>query len=346
MFEGERLNIAYFRLFVKKSEIYQFIMKKTIVAIMGGYSKEREVSLVTGRAICKNLDKTKYKVIPLDWGKDGKFYLCKNGRKQFDLFGNRKKIDKVFIALHGTGGEDGCIQGLLECFGISYTGSDVVSSAVAMNKVLSAGVYRRMGILTPDFIDFKKGEWLKEKKKIIGLIKKKIGFPLVIKPVDQGSSVGVYIIRKEKELIPAIKKSFQTSNWLMAQKFVKGEEATCGVLEKNGKAFALPPTRIVANAGKFYDYKSKYKTGGSTHICPADFKPAINKKIQDLAVRSHRGFDCCGMSRTDFFVTPKNKIYAIEINTIPGMTPMSLLPEAAGKMGVSFSKMLDLIIMS
>lgn len=320
---------------------------------MGGYSKEREVSLVTGKAICKNLDKKKYKIIPLEWGKDRRFYLLKNGRKEFDLFKNRKKIDKVFIALHGAGGEDGCIQGLLECLDISYTGSDVLSSAVAMNKVLSAKIYKNSKILTPDFFDFKRGEWLKEKRRIIKLVKTQIGFPLVVKPVDQGSSVGVYIIKKEKDLIPAISKSFQTSNWLMAQKFIKGEETTCGVLEKNGKAFALPPTRIVANIGQFYDYKSKYKNGGSTHICPADVKSAINRKIQALAVQSHLALGCRGMSRTDFFVTKKNrrsalggKIYVIETNTIPGMTPMSLLPEAAGKMGISFSKMLDLIIES
>ena len=198
-------------------------------------------------------------------------------------------------------------------------------------------------------------------------VRLKIGYPAVIKPVDQGSAVGVSIVKNEKELIKAINTTIKKFPWLMVQKFIKGQEATCGVLEKNGQIFALPPTHIIANKGEFYDYKSKYSKGGSTHICPADFLPEINEQLQHLAILSHKVLGCSGMSRTDIFVADEqdecegtcggdcecggsehkhahNKLYIIETNTIPGMTPVSLLPEAAGKMGIEFPEMLDLII--
>ena len=130
----------------------------------------------------------------------------------------------------------------------------------------------------------------------------------------------------------------------MAQKFIKGQEATCGVLKKNGQLTALPPTHILPNLGKFYDYKSKYSSGGSTHICPADFTPEINTQIQKLAILAHKALGCRGMSRTDIFVGEDKKLYIIETNTIPGMTPTSLFPQAAAKAGISFPQMLDYII--
>ena len=130
----------------------------------------------------------------------------------------------------------------------------------------------------------------------------------------------------------------------MAQKFIKGKEATCGVLEKGGQLVVLPPTHILPNLGEFYDYKSKYAAGGSTHICPADFGDAVNQQIQNLAIMAHKALDCRGMSRTDIFVGDDKKLYILETNTIPGMTPTSLFPEAAGKAGISFGKMLDYII--
>lgn len=132
----------------------------------------------------------------------------------------------------------------------------------------------------------------------------------------------------------------------MAQKFIKGQEGTCGVLEKKGESFALPPTHILPQVGKFYDYKSKYAPGGSKHICPADFPEEVNKTMQDLALTAHKALGCKGMSRSDFFYGDDGRVYIIETNTIPGMTGTSLLPEAAGKAGISFPKMLDLIIAS
>src|SRR3989338_8456706 len=167
---------------------------------------------------------------------------------------------------------------------------------------------------------------------------------MVVKPVDQGSAVGVSKVRSHDELKKVIEKTIKIFPWLMAQKFIKGQEATCGVLEKDWQAMILPPTHILPNMGEFYNYKSKYSIGGSTHICPADFGDIVNQQIQNLAIMAHKALDCRGMSRTDVFVGDDKKLYILETNTIPGMTPTSLFPEAAAKAGVSFGKMLDYII--
>ncbi len=342
--------------------------KLRVGVLMGGVSAEREISLVTGNAVCSMLDKNKYQVLPIEITREGYFLLDKEAEarlnvpestisnkkisylpQKIDLQNNaadRNNIDVLFIALHGTLGEDGSIQGMLECLGIPYTGSGVLASALAMHKDKAAEMYRAYDLLTPNFVVITRKEWTKNKNKILVHIKKAIGFPLVIKPNDQGSAVGVSIVRNGQDLEKTINQTITKFPNVLAQTFIKGQEATCGVLEKNGEPFALPPTHILPNFNEFYDYKSKYKNGGSTHVCPADFPVEINKKIQALALRAHQALGCKGMSRTDIFVGKDKQLWVIETNTIPGMTPTSLLPEAAAKAGISFFKMLDLIIQS
>ena len=336
--------------------------KIRVGVIYGGPSAERTISLITGKAICENLDKKKYDVLPLEMSKDKKFFLDNNYYKQLNAPGKKSaskkttlvpvkdnqfgkdKLDIVFLALHGTFGEDGKIQSILESLGVKYTGSGVLASALGMNKVYSSEIYFANGLPFPEFINFKKSGWKNDNAKVLEDVKNKIGYPCVLKPVDQGSALGVSIVESELELKKAIVKTIKQFSWLMVQKFIKGREATCGVLEKNGSPFPLPPTHIVANMGEFYDYKSKYKKGGSTHVCPADFEGHINEQIQTLAVQAHIALDCTGMSRTDFMVGDDGKLYVLETNTIPGMTPTSLFPEAAGKMSIDFARLLDLII--
>lgn len=313
---------------------------------MGGPSAEREVSLITGKAVFDNLDKKKYLPILVEMTKEGKFVVKKGKRKTvLDLQNkDKKKFDLIFIALHGSPGEDGGVQGMLESLRIKYTGPGVLASALAMNKVFSAQIFAANGLPYPEFIHFKKDGWQRDADKILADAESKIGFPLVVKPVDQGSAVGVSIVKSKDELKKTIDKTIKKFPWLMAQKFVKGQEATCGVLEINGAPTALLPTHILPNLGEFYDYKSKYQTGGSQHICPADFSAVINEQIQKLAIMAHKALGCRGMSRTDIFVAGDNKLYIIETNTIPGMTPTSLFPEAAAKAGIDFSVMLDYIV--
>ncbi len=311
--------------------------KLKVAVLMGGPSAEREVSLVTGKAVFENLDRKKYLPTLVEMAKDGSF--------KFNFLGSVKtKFDLVFIAMHGSPGEDGGVQGMLETLGVKYTGSGLLASALAMNKVFAAQVYLAHGLPHPDFVHFKKDGWKRNSDKIINDIVSKLGFPIVVKPVDQGSAVGVSKIKSHEDLRKTIDKTIKTFPWLMAQKFIKGQEATCGVLEKDGQVMALPPTHILPNLGEFYDYKSKYSTGGSTHICPADFGDFVNQQIQNLAIMAHKSLDCRGMSRTDIFVGDDKKLYILETNTIPGMTPTSLFPEAAAKAGISFSRMLDCII--
>lgn len=335
---------------------------------MGGPSSEREVSLVTGKAVFDNLDRKKYAPAVVEMKKDGTFWLHKkparpngighSGGRKLDLQNkDRNLFDIIFIAMHGSPGEDGGVQGMLETLNIKYTGPGVLASALAMNKVFSAQIYFANNLPYPKFIHFKYDGWKRESAQITEEINN-IGFPIVIKPVSEGSAVGVSIVKSNNGLKKAIDKIIKKFPWLMAQKFVAGQEATCGVLEKNGTIMALPPTHILPKMGEFYDYKSKYKTGGSTHICPADFDEQINLEIQKLAVQAHKALGCRGMSRTDIFVGDDpdtrvagatqygagKKLYILETNTIPGMTPTSLFPEAAGKAGISFSQMLDYII--
>lgn len=319
---------------------------------MGGPSSEREVSLVTGKAIFDNLDKKKYEALPMELTKDGRLLthktplLNEKNAKETTLAKMKEgdKLDMIFIAMHGSPGEDGTVQGMLELLGIPYTGSNTLSSALAMNKVFSAQIYVANGLPTPMFVNFKHDGWKNEKQKILHYVAEKIKYPCVLKPVDQGSSVGVYMIRNEEEMVEMTNKVIKKYSWLMAQTMIKGKEATCGVLEIDGKLAPLPPVHIIANKGEFYDIKSKYGEGGSTHICPADFPEEINEQIQTLAIQAHRALGCRGMSRTDIFYADDGQLYIIETNSIPGMTPTSLLPEEAGKIGISFSEMLDHII--
>ena len=321
--------------------------KLTIGVLLGGPSSERAVSLVTGEAVYKNLDRQKYIVKRIELTTKGEFiFVPEKGKKRtLDLVNkDRKFVDLMFVALHGTPGEDGTVQGMLQLLDIPFTGPNTLASAIAMNKVRTADIYRSVGIPTPAFVHFTRAEWNKNKQTLLKKITAEIRFPAVIKPVDQGSAVGVEIPKNKTELEAGITRVFKKFNWLMVQKYIHGHEATCGVLERKGVPFALPPTHILANYGAFYDYASKYTAGGSTHICPADFSKNVNAKIQALAVKAHRALWCRGMSRTDIFVDENKNVWAIETNTIPGMTPTSLLPEAAKAAGISFGEMLDLII--
>jgi len=259
----------------------------------------------------------------------------------------------AFIAMHGTYGEDGTVQGLLELAGIPYTGSGVLASAIAMNKPLSAYIFRANGILTPDFITFSKSQWQKEsgalKKKIL-----KLGYPAVIKPTNLGSSVGIAIVDKPARLSKAVKLAFAHSSIVMAQKYIRGKELTCGVIDKGipGTEMALQPTEIIPKKSAFFDYRAKYTPGASQEITPPNLPKPLIKKIQQTALACHRALGCSGMSRTDMILTKgkgkneKGKIYVLEVNTIPGMTETSLLPQAAKACGISFPELLERIIIA
>lgn len=333
------------------------------MVLMGGPSSEYEVSLATAKNVISALDPKKYLVRPTLINKSGRWFLAPAFQTPL-LFSERtsksKRLiltspqdalnqtggrpDVVFIAMHGTYGEDGRIQSLLELAGIPYTGSGVLASALAMDKIKSAQLLMSCGLNVPRHTAFKKTDWDKNKKEISPNIKK-LGWPLVIKPADLGSSVGVSIVKNKNGLGAAFKKVWQNSDYLIAQEFIKGREVTCGVLEdpKTGRAFALPPTEIIPKNSAFWDYDAKYKPGASEEITPARFPKNINSSIQKTALEAHNILGCRGMSRTDMIVKGP-KIYTLEVNTIPGMTETSVLPQAAKTAGIGFPELLDIII--
>ncbi|MDP3710147.1 MAG: D-alanine--D-alanine ligase [bacterium] len=305
--------------------------KLKIAVLMGGPSSEHEVSLSSGKQVSQNLDKNKYEVKNVVIPKSGKFSLPKN-------------TDVAFIAMHGPFGEDGTIQGFLEAQGVKYTGSGILASALAMNKLKTLEIFEKYDMQTPKRIVFNQGEWRKNKVGSVTKIEKFLGFPLVVKPCRTGSSVGVSLVKTKNDLTTAINKSLKEDTLILLEEFIKGKEVTCGVLDEGSgqNAFALSPLEIVPKKAEFYDYTSKYASGGSDHFVPK-IPTKVIKNIQDRALEAHNILGCSGMSRTDMIIR-HGKVYVLETNTIPGMTPTSLLPQAAALAGISFPKLLDRII--
>jgi D-alanine-D-alanine ligase len=298
--------------------------KMRMMVLCGGPSSEHEISLKTAKTAFDNLDRKKYAPEIGIIGKNGMWSVGK-GRPVAVSHALKKvkNFDFVFIAMHGAFGEDGRIQALLEWAGVPYSGSGVASSAMAMDKNISNILYSAHGMLVPEYA-------------VVDSHSFKISMPFVVKPINGGSSVGVSIIRRRKDL--------KISSRVMVQEYVKGREFTCGVIEgPDGKPFALPPTEIIPRKASFFDYGAKYETGGSAEITPPKLPMKQIKELQALALTAHRILGCSGMSRSDFILRG-SAFYILETNTIPGMTQTSLLPQAAHVAGISFPKLLDLII--
>ena len=237
--------------------------KLKIAVLMGGPSGEHEVSLNSGRNVLKNLDPQKYHAEDI--------VIDKKGEWPFKPEFLRGKTDLAFIAMHGSYGEDGTIQDLLDTIGVPYTGSRALTSALAMNKFLSLEHFRRVGLTVPQTILVSKKDWLRDAERVARSVNQHIHYPLVLKPNQLGSSVGVYIIRNPKELPAILENSFQKARDLILQPFIGGREVTCGVLDHGipRSAYALPPTEIVPVGSEFFDYTAKYDPKGAFEITPA-----------------------------------------------------------------------------
>ena len=297
-------------------------MKKKILIISGGISKERVISLDTGKQVSKELKKNGYVV-----------KICE---PNFDLIQQIKKFNPniIFNALHGQFGEDGYIQTILESVGIPYTHSGVISSATAMDKVLSKKIFLKNKILTPRFIEY---SFDKSEFEIIKKIEKRFKFPVVIKPINEGSSVNVFISTKSN--ISKILKSLKEYKKIMIEEFIPGREIQAAIINsKKLGAIELKPKR------EFYDYQAKYNPKAKTkHIIPVDLSKKDYNKLMSLSLKAHRLIKCRGVSRSDFKYY-KGKFYLLEINTQPGMTSLSLVPEIAKYHGINFIKLLELIL--
>lgn len=304
--------------------------KKMRVALLaGGKSGERDVSLNGAAEVEKALDPRKYEVKRYDPATD----LPR-------LTADADTIDFVFILLHGPFGEDGTVQGLLELLEIPYQSAGVLGSAMAMDKNIAKIMYQRAGLVVPDWLMLNKGE-IFDAEEIID----RLGLPLVIKPIQQGSSLGMSIPKNAQELIKGIEEAFKYDNEVMVERYITGREITGGVLG-NDTLTALPLVEIIpGDTYAFFDYQAKYQAGASEEICPAQVDEAITLKAQEWAVKAHTALHLKGYSRTDMIIEEKsNELYVLETNTIPGMTPTSLLPQAAKAYGLSFSQLLDRLI--
>ena len=301
--------------------------KMTIALLSGGISSEREVSIASGNQVYEALDQNKYNVIRYDPKSDLQ-----------RLIEDAPKIDAALIILHGPFGEDGTVQGLLDLLGIPYQGAGVLGSAIGMNKVASKQLYEKSGLLTPPYMTLKRNDVLDPDD-----CADRLGLPLVVKPVGSGSSVGISIVKSADALKDAMDKAFEEDDEVLLEAFVKGIELTGGVIG-NEKLQALPIIEIIPDdAHEFFDYVAKYTAGVTEEICPARINDAMTEKAQACAQKAHRAIFCKGYSRTDMILSDE-EIYVLETNTIPGMTPTSLLPQAAAAAGVSFSGLLDRLI--
>jgi D-alanine-D-alanine ligase len=303
--------------------------KLQIALLAGGKSGERQVSLKGAAEVIKALNPDKYEVKQYDPAADLAL-----------LAADSEKLDAAFILLHGLFGEDGTMQGFLDLLGVPYQGSGVLGSAIAMDKDLSKILYKNYGLTVPDWIMLEKDA---PQPPDIDDILQKIDLPLVVKPARQGSSLGMGIARTKEELAAAIQKAFQYDSEVMLEQYISGREITVGVLG-NDTLTALPLVEIIPNEQyDFFDYEAKYQPGATREVCPAEFDEKLTARAQEYGLAAHRALRLRGYSRTDMIVTNDN-IYILETNTIPGMTPTSLLPQAAAVAGLSFSALLDKLL--
>ena len=321
-----------------------------VAVLMGGQSSEYEVSLNTGQNVMENLDRTKYEPVVVKISKTGKWFLSGKPTTQSEAL---RGHDVVFNALHGTFGEDGKAQAILEHAGIKYTGSGIAGSAIAMDKFHSREIFKLAGLNTPKTLKLKKGKNYMARASFF--VNKIVKLPVIVKPCSNGSSMGVEIVDDLNKLEKAMVSAFKLDKFVLIEEFIKGRELTCGVLERftsltcnNSGVGALPVTEIIPIKNhKFFNYDAKYKTGHSNEITPAPLDEVLTQKAQDIAIRAHQVLGCSGYSRTDIILKNGNgTMYVLETNTLPGLTKNSLLPKAAYVAGLTLTQLLDNIIES
>ncbi|MEO0113192.1 MAG: D-alanine--D-alanine ligase [candidate division WOR-3 bacterium] len=306
---------------MNNKKLIQYLKNKKIGIICGGWSKEREISLLTAKNVAKALARIGLKYELIDIGR--------NFHKQI----TEAKIDIAFIALHGKPGEDGTIQGFLELLGIPYTGSGVLASALGMDKILTKILFQYGKIPTPKFVTLNRNEDLVEK---VTLAEKELGFPIVVKPRYEGSSVGVEIIDNKKKLIQRTKILRREFGDIFFEEYIEGMIATCGILDDK----PLPILELVPKKERFYSYKAKYTKGETEFIVPARLDKKTSLKIQELSLKAHKIIGAKGYSRIDLVVKNNQKPYFLEINTLPGLTELSDLPKEAECAGISYDEVI------
>lgn len=303
------------------------LKKKKIGVLMGGWSNEREISIKSGTNVYNALKKSGCNVILIDVDKNIVEVLKK------------ENIDLAYIAMHGPFGEDGGIQAVLEMLSIPYTGSNVLASAIGMNKLMCKRVAMSVGVKTSPFINIT--DYEKDRQRIAD----EIGFPVVVKPTSEGSSIGISIVKDYNELDKVIDKLFIEYNSCFVEKFIEGKEVTVGVIGSNSEDIALPILELVSK-NEFYDFEAKYTKGLTEFILPANLDEEKTHDVQELALLMHKTIGCKGATRSDFIIDKNNEAYFLEINTSPGMTDTSDVPAEAKCKGIEIEELVLKIALS
>ena len=338
-----------------------------IAVIAGGPSAEHAVSLRSGEMVVRALDKAKYRVKRVRITPDGRWQSLPEGAKAIEWEeasdrrpapleietavakaksgGDSEKVDVAFLAMHGPYGEDGTVQGLLETVGIPYTGSGVLASALAMDKVRCKELVAYHGIRVPRHMVIDAEGWSRDADTVVETVLAEFGVPWVMKSPKLGSSLAMGIVVEPEQIEPLIAELFEYDDEIMIEEHLAGTEITCSVLDnaETGEPMALPLTEIVPKTSAYFDYEAKYTPGATDEITPARVSDLITRQAQQVALDVHRVVGCFGLSRVDMIVK-RGKIWFLEVNTIPGMTEQSLYPQAAEAAGFTFGEILDHLI--
>jgi D-alanine-D-alanine ligase len=344
--------------------------KLRVGVIFGGRSGEHEVSLVSATSVMQALDKEKYEVVPIGIAQSGRWlssgktlrllksknalegeperFLVPEPNRQalISIHGESdSQLDVVFPMVHGTYGEDGTLQGLLELANIPYVGAGVLGSAVGMDKIIQKQLYEQAGIPVPKYVWFHSSECTSKPKLIASTIERHLKYPVFTKPANTGSSVGISKAHNRKELLVCIAEAASYDRKVIVEQGVKSaREIECAVLGNDAPIASIAGEIIPSN--EFYDYDAKYVDGKSTSVIPADLPRKVVKEVRRIAVQAFKVLDLAGMARVDFFVTrKKNTIYLNEVNTIPGFTSISMYPKLWEASGISYSELLDRLIL-
>jgi D-alanine-D-alanine ligase len=340
-------------------------MKRKIFLLYGGKSAEHQVSMRTALAVVQALDFNKYEVTPIYITENGQWVKrealespvkqlndlivqpTKKEENSITLFNNSKTNDNeeppvIFPLLHGTNGEDGTVQGLLEVLNLPYVGNGVLASAAGMDKVIMKNIFAQAGLKQVDFVSVLRYEWEQDKEKVYQLVEEKLTYPYFVKPANLGSSVGINKCRDRNELEKAFVEAFQYDRKIIVEQGIEAREIEIGVIG-NEEPKCSVVGEIVPKA-EFYDYKAKYEDGDTALIIPADIPEDTYETIKQMAITAFKVLDCSGLIRADFFVTKDGEVYINEVNTMPGFTPVSMFPLLWKHSGVDYPQLIDRLI--
>jgi len=335
-----------------------------VAVLFGGRSAEHEVSVVSAQGVLRHMDPERFQSVPFGITREGVWLTPEETERALQsvplnsylplpsLEGNvpplrpqvlaaLARTDVVFPLLHGPHGEDGTVQGMLELMGLPYVGAGVAASAVGMDKALMKSLFRRAGLPTADFAVVTRHEWERDRPAVEARLRADIGLPCFVKPANLGSSVGIAKVKEWAALAPALDEAFRYDRKALVEKAVTGREIEVAVLG-NDEPVASPPGEVVPHR-EFYDYRAKYLEEGTRLVAPVSLPPAVERRLQEMALAAFRAIDCAGMARVDFFLVDDQPVVN-EINTIPGFTPISMYPRLWEAAGLSYRELITQLI--